>query len=349
MPASLDELLKSVSRSFYLSLRILPADIRPAMGLGYLLCRAADTVADTEILPPGDRLTLLSEMKAAFGTFPLSPERARAIAERIQAALSGDKSAERALLERFNQAVSALFLLSKTDQALVQRVVVGVLNGMEMDLRTFGTAGGNEKVAALGTDAELERYLEWIGGEPGRFWTDLCVTHRPALQQRLESLRADGIRLGTGLQLVNILRDLPVDLKNGRCYVPLERLSAAGLTPQDLRDPENAGRFLPIYHELIDSAIERMKCGLRYVEAVPARQFGMRAAVWWPVVIGLRTLGMLRDSRTVLAGDERVKVGRKEVYWLLLTSSATMPFNRLLRADFDDLASAASSSSGLGH
>ena len=99
--------------------------------------------------------------------------------------------------------------------------------------------------------------------------------------------------------------------------------------------------------ELIDSAIDRMKAGLRYVEAVPARMFQLRAAVWWPLVIGLRTLGLLRASPSVLGSDERLKVRRKELYWLLLTSSATIPFNRLLRADFDDLAGAASSSAGI--
>ncbi len=347
MPASLDELLKSVSRSFYLSLRVLPADIRPAMGIGYLLCRAADTVADTEILPAADRLNLLTEMKAVFDVFPLAPERGHAIAERVRSALSGEKSAERILLERFKPMIDALFQLTKTDQALVQRVVVGVLNGMETDLRTFGTAGGKEKVLALRTGEDLERYLEWIGGEPGRFWTDLCAAHRPRLQESLAAHRAEGIRFGTGLQLVNILRDLPVDIKNGRCYVPLERLAAAGLKPDDLRDKANANRFLPIYHELIDSALDRMKAGLSYVEAVPATMFRLRAAVWWPMVIGLKTLGMLRESETVLGAAERVKVGRTEVYWLMLTSSATMPFNRLLRADFDDLAGAASSSTGL--
>ena len=40
------DLLRGVSRSFYLSLRILPAALREPIGLAYLLARAADTVAD---------------------------------------------------------------------------------------------------------------------------------------------------------------------------------------------------------------------------------------------------------------------------------------------------------------
>ena len=43
--------LRSVSRSFYLSLAILPRSLREPIGLAYLLARAADTVADTRALP----------------------------------------------------------------------------------------------------------------------------------------------------------------------------------------------------------------------------------------------------------------------------------------------------------
>ena len=45
------------------------------------------------------------------------------------------------------------------------------------------------------------------------------------------------IRFGKALQLVNILRDLPGDLANGRCYLPAVDLELAGLKPEDLRNP----------------------------------------------------------------------------------------------------------------
>src|SRR5438477_4104910 len=40
-------LLRSVSRSFYLSIRFLPALLREPIALAYLLARTTDTVADT--------------------------------------------------------------------------------------------------------------------------------------------------------------------------------------------------------------------------------------------------------------------------------------------------------------
>src|ERR1700730_4420472 len=59
----LGPLLKGVSRSFYLTLRVLPAGMRDPIGLGYLLARAADTIADTSLIPPGQRLELLLSLR----------------------------------------------------------------------------------------------------------------------------------------------------------------------------------------------------------------------------------------------------------------------------------------------
>ena len=57
--AELFALLKGVSRSFYLSVRFLPRRIRMAIALGYLLARASDTIADTNQLPPAERIEFL--------------------------------------------------------------------------------------------------------------------------------------------------------------------------------------------------------------------------------------------------------------------------------------------------
>src|SRR5271170_2927121 len=57
------DLLKATSRSFYLTLRALPARVRPQIGLAYLLARTTDTIADTEIVPPAQRLDALQKLR----------------------------------------------------------------------------------------------------------------------------------------------------------------------------------------------------------------------------------------------------------------------------------------------
>jgi len=53
------DLLKRVSRSFYLSLAVLPAPVRPILGLAYLFARAADTIADSRLIGREQRITHL--------------------------------------------------------------------------------------------------------------------------------------------------------------------------------------------------------------------------------------------------------------------------------------------------
>src|SRR5438445_13577408 len=51
LPNLRGSILASVSRSFYLSIRLLPKKLRDPVSLGYLLARASDTIADTAEAP----------------------------------------------------------------------------------------------------------------------------------------------------------------------------------------------------------------------------------------------------------------------------------------------------------
>src|SRR5882672_7451894 len=63
---SLDEILSKVSRSFYLSLAILPRAMRSQLSAAYLVARAADTIADTRLVQAGRRIELLDGMRQAL-------------------------------------------------------------------------------------------------------------------------------------------------------------------------------------------------------------------------------------------------------------------------------------------
>ena len=67
-------LLRQVSRSFYISVRLLPKRIRMAIALGYLLARASDTIADTNQLPPEERIGLLDRfLRSVLNQAPEDP------------------------------------------------------------------------------------------------------------------------------------------------------------------------------------------------------------------------------------------------------------------------------------
>ena len=69
----LRDVLPGVSRSFALSLRVLPGPLRRPFGVTYLVARAADTIADTRALPPAARLTALRALRDALADGAASP------------------------------------------------------------------------------------------------------------------------------------------------------------------------------------------------------------------------------------------------------------------------------------
>jgi farnesyl-diphosphate farnesyltransferase len=127
------------------------------------------------------------------------------------------------------------------------------------------------------------------------------------------------------LQLVNILRDLPADLKNGRCYLPLQRLDEAKLLPEVLLSPANAQKFLPLFHEYLDKAEAHLAAGWRYTNTLPFGQYRVRLACAWPILIGVRTIEKLRAA-DVIGLQQRVKVSHGEVRGIIFRSLVRSPF-----------------------
>ena len=85
----------------------------------------------------------------------------------------------------------------------------------------------------------------------------MAHAHLPSLARwDVEKYSEMGIRFGKALQLTNILRDIPRDLKIGRCYLPASALSVAGLQPKDLLNPSNVGQAKPVLSRWLDVALE---------------------------------------------------------------------------------------------
>jgi farnesyl-diphosphate farnesyltransferase len=143
----------------------------------------------------------------------------------------------------------------------------------------------------------------------------------------------NAIRFGKGLQVVNILRDIPADLKIGRCYIPLELLSPTGLTPADLLDPANITRFRPIYDQLLQRAQDHLAAGWEYTNTLPFGWFRIRLACAWPILIGLRTIAYLRRQNPLDAAN-RIKASRAEVKSLMLGTLLRYPFPTLWRNQY---------------
>ena len=201
-------LLEHTSRSFYLTLRVLPRAVRDDASLGYLLARATDAIADTSSRPVGQRAALLRSAASSLRRDAIEGY----VAEEWVAAQSDP--AERELLT----ALPSLWrrFAQRPDRAKHRliRVMSHILDGQIFDLERFAA----EETSL--TDEELERYTFLVAGSVGEFWTDLCADElRNFSVDPVDEMRARARRYGQALQLVNILRDRRTDASVGRVYL----------------------------------------------------------------------------------------------------------------------------------
>ncbi|MGC3989362.1 MAG: squalene/phytoene synthase family protein [Chthoniobacteraceae bacterium] len=285
-------LLASVSRSFYLSIKALPAALREPIGLAYLLARISDTIADAADAPLPTRLEALRDFQHQI----VAGESCG-----LQISLSATNPAEQKLLGHVPEALAWLAAIEGADHADIVWVLGIIISGQIMDITRAWPVKSTE---------ELDDYTWRVAGCVGEFWTRICFRHLPRYARLpLEEMIALGIRFGKGLQLVNILRDQAEDRRNGRIYLPGDPATA---TAHWLR-----------------TARKHFTATGQYIAAV--RPWRLRYALILPWQLGLRTLDRLEAAGDAVA-TERIKVPRKEVQALLFTALWPACSNRALHA-----------------
>jgi farnesyl-diphosphate farnesyltransferase len=312
-------LLKEVSRSFYLTLRVLPGEVRRQIGLAYLLARTTDTIADTELVPLDQRLQALQALRERI------LGQRKPMLDFGELARNQASSAEQVLLERSEASLALLEDLTPADRQLVREVLATISLGQELDLQRFSSPPAG-RILALRSDGELDDYTYRVAGCVGEFWTKMCRAHLfPKARLDDSVLLAKGVRFGKGLQLVNVLRDLPADLRQGRCYLPSERLAGIDLAIEDLLQPANEPRLRPLYNEYLARARAHLLAGWDYTNSLPRGQARVRLACAWPILIGMKTIELLR-SGNVLDPQQRIKVGRPEIKRIIFRSVLLYPW-----------------------
>ena len=317
----LRDLLKQVSRLFYTTLVVVPADVRDQVSLAYLFARAADTIADTELIDRPRRLDYLSQLKAQFISDQIAWGQVRDIRQAVSP-LQQDSS-ERLLLERLEDCFRLFQTFEAEDRGRVRRLMTTLTQGMEMDLSVFPGKGADD-LAALKTVDDLDRYTYYVAGCVGEFWTDLMCAHRRALASwNVREMSEVGVQFGKGLQLTNIVKDVAHDLQKGRCYVPEAMLADAGLKPQDLLAQRNLARFRPVLSKLVRLAAGHLDQGWLYTMAIPRAEMRLRLSCMWPILSAGESLKLVLSSPDLLNPVVKVKIPRSRVYQIMALTTFT--------------------------
>jgi farnesyl-diphosphate farnesyltransferase len=306
--AELLALLKGVSRSFYISVRILPRRIRMAVALGYLLARASDTIADTNQLPPTERIEFLRRfLRSTANREPGDPLDLTAC---LKAQSEGP---EKVLLANIGRVLGCLSKTPPAHRALVNEVLTKIIRGQTLDIERFESKPG---VHGLPDDSALEEYTYLVAGCVGEFWTKICLLEWSNYARLpAEEMLVLGKNFGKGLQLINILRDYPLDLQAGRSYLPVSNLDAIVLDPTLAR---------PEWERWRQRASGYLEEAWKYVLGVRPRR--VRFACAMPIFIGARTLCLLDEAPENRSG---LKVSRNEVRRLMVWAAGVAFFRSL--------------------
>lgn len=209
----IDELLEKTSRTFALSIPLLPQPTRRQLGVAYLLFRIADTFEDAVDWSNDRRIAALREFQDLLRS--PSPARARELGAAWAAGRPIEHDGYLELLRDAAVVVEAFSGLGPAAQEIIRHHTLRTADGMIGFVER--TEGGRLRLRDLD---DLRQYCYTVAGIVGEMSTDLFLLGREVPSDLADSLRARAPRFGEALQLVNILKDSAFDGDEGRTYVP---------------------------------------------------------------------------------------------------------------------------------
>lgn len=226
----LDQLLEKTSRTFALSIPLLPEPTRREVTLAYLLFRIADTFEDAALWPREQRIAALEDFCGLLED-PTSDAVER-LSKVWVAELPLRHEGYLELLEETPFVLAEFAQLSPEGRDLVKVHTQRTAQGMA----GFVSRTGDDGELSLRDLQDLRDYCYVVAGIVGEMLTELFLLGREPLAEIAPYLRARSRLFGEALQLVNILKDAAFDAKEGRVYLPegLPRSEVFELAHDDL-------------------------------------------------------------------------------------------------------------------
>jgi farnesyl-diphosphate farnesyltransferase len=213
--ADLEALLEKTSRTFALSIPVLPEPTRREVMIAYLLFRIADTFEDAAHWTPEDRIAALAEFNGLLRSY--SREKAERLSRDWVAREVAHHAGYQELMGQTPFVLDAFFALSPRAIPPIRDHVIRSADGMASIV-----ASTRDGSLTLHSIQELKDYCYLVAGIVGEMLSELFLLDRPGLEPVAGYLRERAATFGEALQLVNILKDSAVDAEEGRRYLPAE-------------------------------------------------------------------------------------------------------------------------------
>ena len=213
--ASLDDLLEKTSRTFALSIPVLPEPTRREAMIAYLLFRIADTFEDAAHWPPDARIAALADFNALLRSY--SRDKAETLSRDWVRREVARHPGYQELMAEVPFVLDSFFALSPGAVDPIRIHVIRSADGMASIVSR--TRDGHLTLHSI---PQLKDYCYIVAGIVGEMLTELFLLDRPGIASLAPFLRERAATFGEALQLVNILKDSAVDAEEGRRYLPAE-------------------------------------------------------------------------------------------------------------------------------
>ena len=294
-------ILSSVSRTFALTIPLLPPIIEKVVGNTYLLCRIVDTIEDAAELTPEAKKNL----SALFLDVVLERAPVESFVEPCLDALKNySNHDELDLIAHTPTVLRILHTCSSHDQEAVSRCVSIMSEGMSR-------FHGRQTEAGLKDLSEFEDYCYVVAGVVGELLTSIFRHYSPQFSKNIQGHENLAIAFGQALQMTNILKDSPEDRARGVSWKP------ANLSQLDL----------------LQIAYQKLSDSLTYILLIPKAEVGMRRFCLLAFGLAVLTLEKLA------AGDhferqEDIKLSRNTVWLFYGFTKIAAGSNGLIKSFF---------------
>lgn len=316
-------ILPGVSRTFALTIPVLPDSLAAVMTNAYLLCRIADTIEDDPGLEPEQK----SRFHEQFVAVVKGTEPAERFASELAPLLSSRVlPAEHDLVRNTPAVIRVTHSFSADERAALTRCVSIMCRGMPEFQR-------NKSLRGLEDLDELAEYCYYVAGVVGEMCTELFCLHCPELAPKRELMLRLAVSFGQGLQMTNILKDIWDDRQSGACWLPRSVFAGGTLDLARLESWHTEPAFRDGLYELIGVGHAHLRNALEYTCLIPKRETGIRRFCLWAIGLAVLTLRNIYRNPTFRSGSE-VKVSRRTVKATILTTNLTLMSNRALKLMF---------------
>ena len=316
-------ILPGVSRTFALTIPVLPERLSKVVTNAYLLCRIADTIEDDAALTDRQKTRFHDRFLAVIEGREDAEAFARDLAPLLSAGVLPD---ERDLVRNTATVVRVMRSFSRREREALTRCLVVMCSGMPKFQR-------NKTLRGLRDLKELGAYCYVVAGVVGEMLTELFCAHCPDLAKNRREMKRLAVSFGQGLQMTNILKDIWEDRRDGTCWLPRSMFAGEGTSLHRLEEFHRTGAFRAGMNSLIGITHRHLQNALEFTCLIPAREAGMRRFCLWALGLAVMTLQKVHRNPHYTSG-EQVKVSRRTVRATLLATNLTLTSNRCLHALF---------------